>query len=254
MTRTGPILYCGDPHGQFHHIIDAAAITDACAVVMLGDLEPQEPLHLAISPLVAHGVPIYFIHGNHDADSDEGWSRVWGSDLADRNVHGRVVHLPNGQRLAGLGGVFRETVWHPSASPARHGAPALRTMKEHAKATPRQSRWLGEGPPRKHWGTIYPETFDLLAKQRTDVLITHEAPGYHPNGFELLDTLAQRMGATVAVHGHHHDRIDSSPQWARQGFRSFGVGLRGITSIDSEGKAQVVVPGECDESFGYRRG
>ena len=88
---------------------------------------------------------------------------------------------------------------------------------------------------------------------RADVLITHEAPGYHRNGFEILDTLAQSMGAKVAVHGHHHDRLDSSGRWSRQGFRSFGVGLRGITAIDGDGNATVIVPGELDAQRNHRQ-
>ena len=72
----GPLLYCGDPHGQFRHIVSAAAETRASAVVLLGDLEPQEPLHLSLAPLVERAVPMFFIHGKHDADSDEGWLRV----------------------------------------------------------------------------------------------------------------------------------------------------------------------------------
>ena len=119
-------------------------------------------------------------------------------------------------------------------------------------STPRQNRWRGVGPPRKHWGTIYPETVDLLADLRADVLITHEAPSYHPNGFELLDSLAQCMGAQLVVHGHHHDRIDSSARWAGQRFKSFGVGLRGITAIDTDGNADIVVPGERDEQRAHR--
>jgi hypothetical protein len=158
-----PVLFCGDPHGAFRHIIEAAETFRASAVILLGDLEPQRPLHVELARLVERKVPIWFIHGNHDADSDELWMRVWGSELADRNVHGRVVELPNGQRLAGLGGVFREAVWYPSASAARAGAPAYRTPKEHAKSTPRQTRWGGDGPPRKHWGTIYPEDVDRVS-------------------------------------------------------------------------------------------
>jgi predicted phosphodiesterase len=247
-----PILYCGDPHGQFRHIVEAAVHTNASAVVLLGDMEPQQPLHAELEPLLTRDAPVWFIHGNHDADSDETWSRVWGSELADRNVHGRVVELPNGQRLAGLGGVFRESVWYPSSSAARQGAPAFRSRQEHARATPRQDRWAG-GPHRKHWGTIYPDDFDHLAKLRADILITHEAPGYHPNGFELLDTLARSMGVTVSVHGHHHDRLDSAERWASQGFRSFGIGLRGITAIDADGNATVVRPGEMDDQRVYHR-
>lgn len=238
----GPVLYCGDPHGAFRHIIDAADHTRASAVVLLGDLEPSRALHEELAPLTRLGTALYFIPGNHDADSDALAERVWGSELAARNVHGRVMTLPDGTRLAGLGGIFRGAVWNP-ATPRE---PAFRTREEHARATPRQNRWKG-GPPRKHLGTIYPEDIDRLAELHADILVTHEAPGYHPHGFAILDTLAQVMGVKVAVHGHHHDRLDSSPAWDAQGFRSFGVGLRGITAIDIEGKATVIVPGELDE-------
>jgi predicted phosphodiesterase len=243
----GPVLYCGDPHGEFRHIVEAAGHAKASAVILLGDLEPRQPLQVELAPLLERMVPIWFIHGNHDADSEEVWMRVWGSELADRNVHGRVVELPNGQRLAGLGGVFRESVWYPSSSAAREGAPAFRTRKEHSRATPRQDRWGGHGIARRHWGTIYPEDVDALADLRADVLITHEAPAYHPNGFELLDTLALSMGAKVVVHGHHHDALDSSVLWDRQGFRSFGVGLRGVSALWPDGRWDVVVKGELDD-------
>lgn len=249
--KHGPTLYCGDPHAEFAHIIRAA--TKASAVVLLGDMEPRRPLHVELAPIIERGVPVYFIHGNHDADTDELWMRVWGSELADHNVHGRVVELPNGQRLAGLGGVFREAVWYPSLAGAQRGEPAFRTRSEHAKSTPRQDRWGGTGVHRKHWGTIYPEDVDRLADLQCDVFITHEAPGYHPNGFELLDALSQSMGAKVTVHGHHHDALDSSSQWAAQGFRSYGVGLRGITAIDVDGNAEVIVPGEIDAERAHRQ-
>ncbi len=241
---TGPVLYCGDPHGSFRHIIEAAGHAKASAVVLLGDMEPERPLHEELAPILDK---VWWIPGNHDADSDELWVRVWGSKLEDRNVHGKVVTLPDGTRLAGLGGVFRETVWFPSSSAAREGAPAFHSRKEHARSTPRQDVWAG-GTHRKHWGTIYPAEVDQLADMRADVLITHEAPGYHPNGFDILDTLAQAMGVKVTVHGHHHDRIDSSARWAEQGFRSFGVGLKGISAIDLDGNVRVIVPGERDDA------
>ncbi len=88
---------------------------------------------------------------------------------------------------------------------------------------------------------------------RADILITHEAPGYHPNGFEILDTLAQALGVKVSVHGHHHDNIDSSALWERQGFKSFGVGLQGITSIDANGAATVIISGEIDDARSHRQ-
>lgn len=239
----GPILFCGDPHGRFHHLNEAAAHAKASAVVLLGDMEPERPLHEELAPILDK---VWWIPGNHDADSDELWLRVWGSKLEDRNIHGRVVTLPNGTRLAGLGGVFRESVWYPDPAAARGGAPAFRNREQHAQATPRQDRFAG-GPHRRHWGSIYPDELDRLAGLEADVLITHEAGGYHPNGFEIIDDLVRVLGAKVHVHGHHHDALDSSPRWEKQGFKSFGVGLRGITAIDIAGGSTVIMRGELDD-------
>jgi hypothetical protein len=161
------------------------------------------------------------------------------------------VTLPDGTRLAGLAGVFRESVWYPSPGTARNGVPAFRSRQAHAKATPRQDRFQG-GHHFRHWGSIYPDELDRLAELQADVLVTHEAPGYHRHGFSILDTLAQSMGAKVTVHGHQHDKLDSSSRWASQGFRSFGVGLRGIMAIDDKG-ATVIVPGELDTQRASRQ-
>lgn len=238
-------LYCGDPHGEFRHILRAAAELNPSAVVLLGDLELRRPLHEELEA-IAH--KIWFIHGNHDTDTDQNWDHLWGGALAGRNIDGRVVELPGGTRLAGLGGVFRESVWYPSL-PAE---PRYRNRAEHAKATPQQDRWRG-GTRRKHWSSIYPDELDRLADMRADVLVTHEAPGYHRNGFAILDTLAQSLGVSVTANGHHHDRLDSSQRWEQQGFRSFGVGLRGITAIDREGRATVILAGELDEQRNHRQ-
>jgi len=239
------VLYCGDPHGEFRHVIRAAEELRPSALVLLGDLEPERPLHEELGSIASK---VWFIHGNHDTDSDSNWSNVWESRLAERNIHGRVVTLPDGTRLAGLGGVFRESVWYPSlATP-----PRCRTPAEHDAATPRWDLWRA-GRPRKHWSSIYPEELDRLADLQADVLITHEAPGYHRHGFEILDTLAQSIGARVVVHGHHHDRIDSCARWTKQGFKSFGVGLRGITAIDIDGNATVIVSGELDAARSHRQ-
>jgi predicted phosphodiesterase len=238
------VLYCGDPHGEFGHILRAAEQLDASAVVLLGDLEPMRLLHEELASIASK---VWFIHGNHDTDSDANWSNVWESQLADRNIHGRVVTLPDGTRLAGLGGVFRESVWNPTLSTP----PRFRTPSEHDAATLRWDGWRG-GRARKHWSSIYPKEVDRLADLRADVLITHEAPGYHRHGFEILDTLAQSMGVKVAVHGHHHDRLDSSNRWTKQGFKSHGVGLRGVTAIDAHGNATAIVPGELDMQRSFR--
>lgn len=242
----GPVLYCGDPHGSFDHIVEAALRTDASAVVLLGDLEPRRPLHEELQRIRDR---VWWIPGNHDADSDDLWMRVWGSGLSDRNVHGRLVTLPDGTRLAGLGGIFREAVWHPSPGAARGGVPAFRSREEHAASTPPQERWR-DGHARKHWGTIYANEVDRLSELQADVLVTHEAPGYHPHGFDLLDTLAQSMQVRAVVHGHHHDRLNSSSCWMSQGFASIGVGLRGISAISialDVVQVEVVRIGELDD-------
>lgn len=246
---TGPVLYCGDAHGQLRHIVKAAHENDASAVVLLGDMEPARPLAEEMSDV---GVPWYFIPGNHDADSVQLAERVWDPELADRNIHGRVVLLPDGTRLAGLGGVFRGVVWYPSDSPGVETEAHFRNREAHAKATPGPDRWR-DTVHFKHWATVYPDEVDRLADMRADVLVTHEAPGYHPNGFGILDTLAQSMGVSVLVHGHQHDRLDSSVRWTQQGFKSYGVGLRGITTIDADGSAAVIVPGELDGQRNVRQ-
>lgn len=238
MHGMGPsILFCGDPHGSFGPILEAARQRDFEAVVILGDLDLVHPLEIELGEIASR---LWFIPGNHDSDTDDRAKHFFESGLADRNIHGRVVELPSGLHLAGLGGVFRGTVWHPGGG----GPPTYRSRTDHARSTPRKDRWRGVGPPRRHLSTIYPDDIAQLSSMRADVLVTHEAPGYHAFGFEVLDDLARAMCVRVVVHGHHHDALDSSERWAAQGFRSYGVGLRGLTAIDDHGLATVVRPGE----------
>ena len=61
------------------------------------------------------------------------------------------------------------------------------------------------------------------------------------------------MGVKVAVHGHTHDAIRSQDDWERQGFKSFSVGLAGITAINADGNAKVIVPGLLDDKRSYRQ-
>ena len=221
--HSGPLLFCGDPHGQWQHIVDAARQTQARAVILLGDLEPARPLHIELATIWER---VWFIHGNHDTDHPENFANVWHDELADRHLHGRVVTLPCGTRIAGLGGVFRGSVWYPKdAQP-----PKFRNREEHARVTPRQERWQGS-VHLKHWSSIYPDEVEQLATQQADILITHEAPGYHVHGFTQLDDLARRMGVHMTVHGHQHDSIDSSAHWTAQGFKSYGVGLREVMAL-----------------------
>jgi len=237
-----PILFCGDAHGKFGHILEAAKAFPSSPVVLLGDLELLRSMDEEFEDVAAR---LWFIHGNHDADSPELWERIVDSRLAARNVHGRVMKLPGGTRLAGLGGIFRSSIWYPHPTPQVNVAPRFRSLKDHARATPQQARWR-DGPHLKNHASIYPSDVARLSALRADVLVTHEAPGYHAYGFECLNVLARALGVRFAVHGHQHDCIDSSTKWEAQGFRTFGVGLRGVTAIDSLGNAEVVVVGEKD--------
>ena len=236
------ILFCGDPHGEFSNALKAARRYPCLPVVLLGDLEPMRDL---LQELKSIADRLFWIHGNHDTDSEEAAVRVWHDDVARHSIHGRVVTLEGGLRLAGLGGVFRDSVWHPDPGAARGGQPSFWSPEQHARATPRQDRWRG-GPHRRHWSSIYPSVVEKLSKQQCDILVLHEAPGYHPHGVAALDDLARAMKAKVVVHGHHHDNLDSSASWSRQGFMTFGVGLRGVSAIDLDGNAEVVLPGEID--------
>ena len=247
------LMFCGDPHGRFDHIVEAA---ESCmkegravdAIFLLGDIQAPEPLHTLLGDLCE---VTWFIHGNHDTDSESDFENLWGSSVADRNIDGRVLVLPSGVRIAGLGGVFREDVWHPDPSRRMKGRPAYMNAAEHTRLTKPKDRHKGL-QPRKHWSSIYKETVDRLARMSADILISHEAPSYHKQGYPAIDELARAMGASTVIHGHHHDCIDSSRHWAGQGFKSFGVGLRGISTIEDGGSLNVLRPGEMDTAW-HRR-
>lgn len=63
------ILFCGDPHGQFGHIIEAVQEHRPAAVILLGDLQAQRPLEIELAPILT-SPEIWFFHGNHDTDSE----------------------------------------------------------------------------------------------------------------------------------------------------------------------------------------
>lgn len=219
------ILFCGDPHGNFGHIIEAVQEHQPAAVILLGDVQAQRPLEVELAPILT-STEIWLIHGNHDTDSQADHDHLFGSKLADRNLHGRVVEIA-GLRIAGLGGVFRGKVWAPPAA-ARFDSP-----QQYLAQCGKGNRWRG-GLPLTHRSTIFPVDFENLQKQRADILVTHEAPSAHPHGFAAIDELARSLGVRTSFHGHHHDQRDYSAERHRLGFDAFGVGLRGITNQDGQ--------------------
>jgi len=238
MTMT-EILFAGDTHGRLQHVVDAALKLRPAAVVLLGDIESPRPLDVELKPLTEAGVEVAWIPGNHDSDREVTWDNLVKSGLADRNLHGRVLEIA-GVRIAGLGAVFRETIWMP---PADWSYESISDFEVRSKGDRHLAQKL-----LTHSGTIFPDVYHGLAGQRADILICHEAPSCHPSGYAAVDELARALGAHTVVHGHHHDRLDYSADTARLGFRTLGVGLRGLTTLDGT----IVRPGDLDEQRAHR--
>lgn len=105
------IYFFGDTHGCFEHVLDVVGLDHPAAVVFLGDLQAQRPLDIKVASILDK-TEVWYIHGNHDTDSEDDYDNLFGSALADRNLHGRVAEI-DGLRIAGLGGIFRGLVWAP---------------------------------------------------------------------------------------------------------------------------------------------
>lgn len=130
-----PLMLFGDPHGDFKPVIRAVQRYKPEAIILLGDLTRDRPLHVKPADIVDL-TEIWFIHGNHDSDAldyrENLTTRLEGTPLAGRNLHGRVARVA-GLQVAGLGGIFRGAVWYPQTSsnePAKFASPeALRRLQ-----------------------------------------------------------------------------------------------------------------------------
>ena len=232
------ILFCGDAHGRFAHILAASERLMPMTVVLLGDMEFPRPAHLELAPIREI---TYFVIGNHDTDTAESWANLSESGLADRCIDGRVATLPDGTRVAGLGGVFRAKVWAPPSAPVHESYDAW----ERSLARGWQKRETQFAVQRRtHRSTIFPNAYERLSSEHADILVLHEAPEPHPHGWSALNELARAMDVRQVIHGHHHDRPDYEPYWRELGYEVHGVGLRGITGRDGA----VIRPGELDDA------
>ncbi|MDP1956403.1 MAG: metallophosphoesterase [Polaromonas sp.] len=225
------IFFCGDNHGRFDHLIEAVYEHAPAALVLLGDIQAQRPLEEELADIL-DSTEVWFIHGNHDTDSEADYDNLFGSKLAHRNLHGRVVTIA-GIRIGGLGGIFRGQVWKPPEPPKSESA------KEYTRTVGRSGRWR-DGLPLRHRSTIFPDVYAALAKQRADVLVTHEAPSAHHHGFQALDELARSLQVRASFHGHHHVNMDYRRHCDQLGHQAFSVGFCGITALDGT----VIRPGD----------
>jgi Icc-related predicted phosphoesterase len=208
------ILFCGDPHSQFQQIISAVHTHRPDAVVLLGDIEATRPLDIELAAIL-RDTEIWWIHGNHDTDSPDAYKFLFGSALAERNLHGRVVDVA-GVKIAGLGGVFRGKIWMPEKGDALYDSP-----QEYLARCGQGNHWQG-GLPLKHRSSIFPSEVQALSAQEADILVTHEAPDLHLHGSPALAALAVKLKVKAAFHGHHHEDI------AYPGGIWRGVGLREV--------------------------
>ena len=254
------IWMLGDVHGHFDHVSETVAKTgeQPAAVVFLGDLECSRPFSECVADIEAAGIQCWAIPGNHDTDTAFNYTNLYSDPLfQERNLHARVVEI-NGLRIAGLGGIFRGQIWHPEDEqiPAIRNWPALCQAQNARRPTrlrieqPTIEQIARDGVLRKHASTIFYDDWLALYGQPADILVTHEAPCVHPNGFDAITALAQACGVKFAFHGHHHDSLNYREHDNRLGFSAFGVGFMGITD-QYGGRLRV---GEFDEARDYCNG
>lgn len=232
----------GDCHGSFSHVLEAVsqmAPSRIPTLLFLGDLECSMPLEHELSEIRCYVEDdVWFIHGNHDTDSNQAWNALAASRWSDNNLHGKVKNV-GGWQVAGLGGVFRSSIWAPPAEPKFDSYKAFR--KELISRRPPREWGLSETTAeRRHLSSIFPETVAQLEKQHAQILVTHEAPSCHPFGWSAIDELAKQLGVSYVFHGHHHE----TKIYPYCGFQVIGVGFRSIVEIDGEGVISVI----CQES------
>lgn len=248
------ILLFGDVHGNFDRAIKLVKTHKPAAVIFLGDLEPQQPFEKVVKDILGL-TEVYFIHGNHDTDTDANYKNLFLSGLADRNIHGRVVDI-DGLKVAGLGGIFREP-WMPvhdiNVEPKYQNYEQMidaMNMRQYMKARAHnKANEVPDGNARKHVSSIFYDDWLNLSVQKADILVTHEAPSCHKYGFVAIDELARSMHVKKAFHGHHHDRLDYSSQFNTLGFEAFGVGFCGVCNQDGK----LIAKGDFDDARAFRQ-
>lgn len=214
------ILFAGDPHGSYAHLYPIVKAHSDVALVILGDLQLTTTAEL---DQLAQHCDIWFIHGNHDSKTVTAFEAIWGSHWKERNLHGRVMDI-QGTKIAGLGGVFRGHIWMP---PHR---PMFFDPIHYCQYSPQERIWRG-GVPLRHRTSIFPSDVEALESQKADILISHEAPRPHPQGFAIINQLARKMEVKKIFHGHHHDNFDYRQINRNKHCEIFNIGFRSLADI-----------------------
>lgn len=226
MSDLPNILFAGDPHGDFRPIVRAALARKPEAVVLLGDYDLARPLHDELKPLVDAGIAIHWIAGNHDFDTVEFHDHLFLSNLKAANLHRRIAFVGK-HSLTGLGGVKKTRAWD------NENQPIYKTRADLLRRYKKAERFRG-GLPLDVADSIFHEDLEWVASRRFDILVFHEAPTTHEQGWPVLDDVVRRSRAKFVVHGHHH--ADYRAQLGDAVV--IGVGKSGVASL-----VETVVPG-----------
>lgn len=244
------IWMIGDCHGQFDYILEAIDLLPSPSnLIFLGDLECPVALEECVAGIETRGIRSWFIPGNHDTDTADGYRNLFDSPVyRERSLHCRVREI-DGFRVGGFGGVFRQQIWYPRLGNEQPNFTSYNQYAEYLRnkrplrlrrsltASDENGYLPSEAPlidedcfaeNRKHRTSIFFDDWSRLLGQQADLLVFHEAPCCHPQGFAALTELARSMKAKQVFHGHHHDNLDYRAHYSRLGFAAHGVGLRGI--------------------------
>lgn len=232
------IWFLGDVHGNYSHVLHELAHATKLgrapvAAVFLGDIEAACPFAAIADEIfkAGRGTEAWFIPGNHDSDTPEFCRHLFDVVGADRNLHGRVVEIA-GLRIAGLGGVFEQEIWHPDVNA---GNPSWESYDAYSTDLNTRGGRISAasvaGRLQKHRTSVFFDVYETLYAQEADVLVTHEAPSCHPAGMSLIDELGEALKVRWMFHGHHHDNLDYRERQPKD-VSVRGVGYRGIATLD----------------------
>jgi len=245
---TQPLWLCGDTHGCFDHVVEhfLKARRDGVTphLVFLGDMECAKAFDLELQE-IRELADVWFIHGNHDTDTNQAWNALTSSAWAHKNLHGQVGGI-GGWSVAGLGGVFRASIWAPPKPPVFASYQEFR-RDLMARRPPRDWGLKETTKERLHLSTVFPDVLNDLKRHQARVLVSHEAPSCHPYGWSAIDDLARKMKVSHVFHGHLHE-TKAYPQ--QEEYQVMGVGFRGIVALEADGVLTVIRAGDYDTTGG----
>jgi predicted phosphodiesterase len=214
LSPQNKILFAGDPHGDFRPLIEAVHQYKPEAVVLLGDYDLEMPLEICLQNIVDL-TQIWWIAGNHDFETPSKHRHLFHSALADKGLHLKVTEIA-GLKIAGLGGTFLGRVWYPPEQPRWRNK---QHYLHHQSAM---------GMTLKYKCAIWHDEFEALRTLKADILVTHEAPGSHRHGFNVIGELGAAMGVKNIFHGHLHENYIGTVE---NNIKVFGVADRAVADL-----------------------